>query len=70
MEDRNLESWDQFKAVIDELRGKYGYHESSTDKGQTFTERNIVLFRGQPDLPIKTTLERKSSEEFTLTRYL
>jgi hypothetical protein len=30
----------------------------------------VVLFRGQPNLPIKTTLERKIPEEFTLRKYL
>ena len=49
MEKRELNSWVEFKGGIDEIRKTYGYYDHD----------NVVLFRGQPDLPLKTTLERK-----------
>ncbi|NOT04047.1 MAG: FRG domain-containing protein [Anaerolineales bacterium] len=70
MEEKNLDSWDKFKIVVDEIRENYGYHELSKDKEHTLKRKNVVLFRGQPNLPVKTTLERKTTEEFTLGRYL
>jgi hypothetical protein len=70
MEEQNLDSWDIFKTVIDGIRGKYGYHEFPIDEDHTVKRKNVVLFRGQPNLPLKTTLERKTSEEFNLGRYL
>lgn len=60
MEKRELNSWVEFKGVVDEIRKTYGYYDRD----------NVVLFRGQPDLPLKTTLERKSTKEFTLGYYL
>jgi hypothetical protein len=60
MEERNLNSWTDFKKVIDEIRKEYGY----------FERENRVLFRGQPNLPLKTTLERKTALDFTQFSYL
>jgi hypothetical protein len=70
MEERKLTNWNEFRKTIDEIRREYGYHKYSFDIDDTAKSKNIVLFRGQPNLPIKTTLERKTSEEFDLSRYL
>ncbi|WKZ38486.1 MAG: FRG domain-containing protein [Anaerolineales bacterium] len=60
MEEHNLNSWAEFKEVVDQLRKDYGY----------FEHNNRILFRGQPNLPLKTTLERKNPFNLTQFNYL
>jgi len=70
--ERNLGSWSEFRAVIDEIRQTYGYHEYLVGNTQTYKEKNIVLFRGQASTQwlLETTLERKTDKKFTLVQYL
>lgn len=70
METLKLDNWEKFKQTIEEIRSKYGYHEFPISVDQKVQRKNTVLFRGQPNLNIQTTLERKTSEVFTLSRYL
>lgn len=70
MEEINLNNWGEFKSTLEEIRGKHDYHESRFEDGKIFKKRNRILFRGQPNLPLKTTLERKSEKEYTLNHYL
>jgi hypothetical protein len=67
MEERNLESWAEFKKVVDDIREKYGYHEYTGGK-----EKNTVLFRGQQCAawPLQTTLERKTNKPFSVEHYI
>ena len=60
MTEWNLSGWTEFRDVVHEIRENYGYH----------TRNNTVLFRGQPNGPLKSTLERTTSEEFSLSSYI
>jgi hypothetical protein len=64
MQERKLNSWDEFKVVVSEIRDKYGYHEYSFGDDQTYKAKNIILFRGQQfsEWPLQTTLERKTKK--------
>lgn len=66
----DLQSWGEFKPAIDGLRETYGYYQDKSSGLRK--EKNTILFRGQQcaEWPIKSTLERKSVKEFTVTRYL
>lgn len=69
---RNLQKWTEFRTVVDEIRHTYGCHEYSLENGQIYKHENTILFRGQASArwPLRTTLERKTSQEFTLAQYL
>lgn len=70
MEERNLSNWSDYKNIVDEIRTKYGYFEGTTYEDWTIKYENRILFRGQPNKRLKTSLERATSEEFSLSRYL
>lgn len=69
METRNLKSWSEFDGVIEEIRTAYGRIPYLDGRTRT----NLILFRGEANAawpsPLSTTLERASSEEFSLARY-
>jgi len=74
IEERNLQSWQEYKKTIADIRSRYGYQEvevpNDTDlakganlpESRVYRRRNVVLFRGQNNAAwdIRTTLERKT----------
>ena len=72
MIEKNPNNWNEFKAIITEIRDTYGHHEYSIGNDQTYRGKNIVLFRGQQcaDWPLQTTLERKTRKSFNVAQYL
>lgn len=58
--------------MIDEIRKKYGFHEFSVGNDKTQRFNNTILFRGQQNSMwgLKTTLERKTEENFSVSHYL
>lgn len=61
-----LKSWNEFPDKIAEINEKYGQY-----KDGDFTLKNKILYRGQADSKweLKTTLERYSSEPWTIRDY-
>jgi len=57
MKDRNLNNWEEFRPLVDEIRAKYG---------------NNVLFRGQSNAKwtLQTTLERCRENSFSVDSYV
>ena len=45
MEERNLESWTEFRTAIDEIRRTYGYYEYPIGNDRTHKQKNIMLFQ-------------------------
>lgn len=72
MEQIDLNSWNEFKSTIDDIRRKYGYHEYTIGDDQIYKSKNTVLFRGQgnAEWQLQTTLERKVSPAFSVTQYI
>lgn len=72
METIDLDSWSDFAAAIEDVRTKYGSREISTPEGDIFTLQNDILFRGHADSSwrLETTLERMTSESFSIEQYL
>lgn len=68
MEIHDLNSWDEFRPLVKEIRAKYGHLRLTED----YITKNVVLFRGhgQADWPLRTTLERCSEECFSVERYM
>jgi hypothetical protein len=66
MKEIRCASWEQFKKEIDDLRKEYGNGEG------TGTKVSRLLYRGQAsaEWPLRTTLERASSQEFDLEKYI
>ena len=60
-EKHDLDSWDDYRGLIQSIRDKYGWLRITED----YSKKNIVLFRGHTDSkwPLKTTLERCISEK-------
>jgi len=65
MEIFDLDSWNDFRPLIERIRTEYGLLRLS---GKT----NVVLFRGHgsSDWPLATTLERCTTEEFGVDSYM
>jgi hypothetical protein len=72
MQQINLNSWAEFKVVIEDIRKKYGYHEFLVEEDKVLRQKNTVLFRGQQysEWPLETTLERKTNRTYTVSHYL
>lgn len=68
METRDLNCWDEFRPLIQEIRDRYGFFSPS----ENYTRKNTVLFRGHGEAkwPLNTTLERFSQEKFTVLQYM
>lgn len=65
-------TWSEVKAAIAEVRNRYGITKTILDNGAEYVRHNDIFFRGQSDSKwdLLTTLERSSSEEFTVERYM
>lgn len=68
METHDLNSWDDFRPLIQQIREEYGRLKLTED----YTRKNIVLFRGHGEAGwhLKTTLERFSEEKFSINQYM
>ena len=68
MEVHDLGSWREFRPLVETIRESYGVWEWGGGRRGI----NTVMFRGHanPDWPLSTTLERATSREFTVQRYL
>jgi len=69
--EKRLKTWAGFAGAVAEIRKQYGYHEDRFKDGRSYQRPNIVLFRGQSDASwaIETTLERHTTESFTIEQY-
>ncbi len=67
-----LNSWSEFHGEIAKLRGQYGSRVIMSPDGQPIELQNEILFRGHADSNwhLETTLERMTSEEFSIQQYL
>jgi len=67
MKEISVSTFDELKEQVDELLSKFGRHEFAG-----YSQANQVVFRGQADSDweLKSTLERTSSRDWTLRRYL
>lgn len=65
-------TWKGFIKVIDDIRSEYGVYSRVLDSGETYVRNNLILFRGQSDQAweLATTLERKTKEQFHVTKYM
>ena len=66
MQTIDVNSWDEFEAKIEELKERYGKrHRSGVDV------KNTIVYRGQAGKwpKLKTTLERYSPREWTVSEY-
>lgn len=72
MKTLDLESWSDFAAAIEDVRAEYGSREITSPDGQTIALQNDILFRGHADSTwrLETTLERTTSESFSIQHYL
>ncbi len=68
MELHELESWAEFRPLVQGIRDEYGQRRSGDER----LERNTILFRGHADAdwPLSSTLERFTDEHFSVERYL
>lgn len=68
MDQYDLNSWDEFRTLIQDVRKKYGYLKLTEEK----SKKNVVLFRGHgnAEWPMLTTLERTSSKEISVENYI
>jgi len=57
---------------IEDIRKQYSTHEQKYHSGRTLTKEIEILYRGvsDSDYSLKTTLERKSSKEYSVTAYI
>jgi len=64
----DLDSWTDFRAAVDDVRGRYGW----TQVEGLARQKNRILFRGHADSEweLLTTLERFTDEAFTVDRYV
>lgn len=67
-----LRSWKGFRQVLALLRNRYQSRQFEVEDRAPITEKNVLLFRGQSSSqwPLVTTLERRSSERFSVKRYV
>jgi len=72
MRNVDLDSWTDFPAAIAEIRGEFGTRTVDGLDGGPNTLDNRILFRGQADSQwrLETTLERATTSEYTVERYL
>lgn len=67
-----VRSWDGFERALSDVRTRYGTYSRPLQSGKTLERRVRILFRGQANAKwaLQTTLERKTSEEIDIPRYL
>lgn len=68
MKTHDLNSWEEYRPLIAEVRAEYGHwHRRSGSSGS-----NVMLFRGQAEArwPLTTTLERYSTEQHSVLQYV
>ena len=72
MQTIKLQSWNEFRRAIEDVRLKYGNFKRPLDNGLVYDRKNRILFRGQSDAawPLNTTLERKSTQPFDILKYM
>jgi hypothetical protein len=68
MQTYDLDSWNDFRGIVLEIREQYGRLKLT----ETVSKKNVVLFRGQGDAnwPLSTTLERWTDREITIQNYM
>lgn len=68
----NLRSWDRFDEALKRVRREYGLYRRELPDGQVFERTVRILFRGQADhrWKLETTLERRTSAEYDVGKYL
>jgi len=68
MEVHDLDTWADFRSVVDDIRKRYGFRLIAED----YREKNAVLFRGLADQEwaLKTTLERTTDKKLTVDGYM
>jgi FRG domain len=68
VEVHDLDTWTDFRSVIDDIRSRYGFRLITEDD----QEKNAVLFRGlgNHDWGLSTTLERTTDEKLTVDGYM
>lgn len=67
-----VRSWEGFERALAQVRSTYGTHSRTLQGGGTRERRVRILFRGQANAkwPLQTTLERRTSAEIDVSRYL
>jgi hypothetical protein len=67
-----VSSWDCFDKALEQVRREYGPYRRKLPDGQVFQPNVGILFRGQADhrWKLETTLERRTSAEYDIGRYL
>ena len=72
MQTVHLRSWEALDDALKRVRREHGEYVRTLDDGSKFERRVRILYRGQTDAkwPLLTTLERKTSSEVDVLRYL
>ena len=47
IEEKRLNCWAEFKHVVADIRGSYGYRKWNCRRAAKYKRKNTVLFRGQ-----------------------
>lgn len=72
MQTITVHSWPRFEHALKEVRQKYAVYSRTRKDGTVFERPVQILFRGQANAQWKllTTLERKTTTEFDVLRYI
>lgn len=72
MQTIRLRTWGGFTKALSNLSQKYAVVSRELDAGRVFTQRNLLLFRGQGNAKweLQTTLDRKEKKSVHVLQYL